>query len=124
MSISISDAKAKAKRVRARLTDIGAAPVTQAQALELVAAVYGDTTWAAMRARLLNSTPVEDVLSSAPAAQTKKLRLYTVAMYARNEEGAEEFVEKKSVVSYSKFEAEDFMFETFFPAGRFHSGDA
>lgn len=51
MTISILEAKVKATRLQTRMAELGL-PGSHAQALELMAAVFGDANWAAMRARL------------------------------------------------------------------------
>ena len=51
MSISILEAKKKADRLHGRMNELGF-KATHAQALEVLACAFGDSSWAAMRARL------------------------------------------------------------------------
>lgn len=104
MSITLDEAKAKGRRVAQRLQTFGY-PVSNAQALEVVAAVFGDENWQALRSRLGGSPKV-----SKP--RTRRLRVYTVALY-REQGDDRDFIAKASVVCFNQDQARELVFDEF-----------
>jgi hypothetical protein len=111
MSISIQEAKSKAKRVAQRLKDMGY-PLSQAQALEVVATVYGDLNWHALKARLAKA-------SRAPAVEISRaaqMYVFGVTLFAEDEEGNRNWVEAAYVVAEQRAEAENVVAEMYWDA--------
>lgn len=76
MTITVPQAKNKADRIHARMTELGISG-THAQALELLAAACGDETWAAMRARLNLSRGAEPSRDEVPGSA---FRVFTMVV--------------------------------------------
>lgn len=105
MSITLDEAKAKGRRVAQRLQTFGY-PVSNSQALEVVATVYGDENWQAMRHRL-------GATDKPTKPRAKRLRVYTVALYRAHEDDDEDFVAKASVLCFNQRQAREAVFEEY-----------
>ena len=105
MSITIQEAKAKGTRVVERLKGLGY-PLTHAQALEVVATVYGDINWHAMKVRL--SAEKRQPLT-APARAP--LSIFEVTVAFENEYEDAEPLETRYVVCESEDQAKQVVFD-------------
>lgn len=129
MPISLQKTKAKAERMRIRALGMGLS-ITTAQAYELVATVFGDESWSALKARLARqdsnppkvrpapSNSAANVQPKAPLlpAPMSKLSLYSVSMYMQTEDGSRRFLQHRTVLCSSQQQAEDYLFEKYFPS--------
>lgn len=119
MAITVNEAKHKAERVRERLTRMGH-PVTHAQALEVVACTFGDTSWATMRKRLQAPRALVNPRRAQPATRQRLRVFYDLTLYAQLHDGSRELIARRSIICYTVEQAREFLYEKYFP-GQYES---
>lgn len=106
---AVRQVKKSSLRLCARAAELGH-PLSQGQALELVAAYHGHKTWHAYRAALLRN----DVAAEAPASvgvstfhELTMFRCYSVALYVSTEAEGQTFLGKELIFAHSLADAEE-----------------